>query len=313
MRDLHQALVLGGSGFIGRWLVETLASAGIELTLLDRKPPTRSPAIASVVTDTVNYESVVHTLQDRPPDVVFHLAGASTVPPSIDDPIDDLHRNVVTTVEVLEALRSLAQQPLLVFISSAAVYGDAQHHPIDEDHPLAPKSPYGVSKLAAEGYVRLYTRLHGIRGISVRPFSVYGPGQRKLVIYDLLDRIKKGERPLTILGSPDVSRDFVFVGDVSRALLRLARTAPAEGEAYNIATGVGTSLGELAALLIDVSKADTETHFTGQVRQGDPLHWTGDPSRALALGVKCDTPLRDGLRRTADWMGRLDHVGTFVR
>jgi UDP-glucose 4-epimerase len=189
----------------------------------------------------------------------------------------------------------------MVFVSSAAVYGDSRYQPMDEQHPLEPKSPYGVSKLAAEGYVRLYARLHGVRGLTVRPFSIYGPRQRKLVVYDLLTRLHDGERPLRMLGSPDVSRDFVFVEDAARALVVLARAAAAEGEAYNLASGRSTSLHELATSLIDVTGIEVDVEFSGEVRAGDPLHWTGDPQRAGALGVRCDTPLEEGLRRTADW------------
>jgi UDP-glucose 4-epimerase len=181
------------------------------------------------------------------------------------------------------------------------VYGDARYLPMDEDHPLEPKSPYGVSKLTAEGYVRLYWRLHGLAGLVVRPFSVYGPRQRKLVVYDLLARLHDGERPLRIRGAPDVTRDFVFAEDAARALVALARMAPGRAETYNLATGGGTSLQELATLLVSLSGIDAEVEFTGSVRAGDPYRWTGDPRRALALGVGCDTPLAEGLRRTVEW------------
>jgi UDP-glucose 4-epimerase len=135
----------------------------------------------------------------------------------------------------------------------------------------------------------------------VRPFSIYGPRQRKLVVYDLLTRLHGGERPLRMLGSPEVSRDFVFVEDAARGLVALARSAHGTGEAYNLASGRSTSLGELATTLGEIAGVEADVEFTGQVRAGDPLHWTGDPQRARALGVRCDTPLEEGLRRTAEW------------
>jgi UDP-glucose 4-epimerase len=171
-----------------------------------------------------------------------------------------------------------------------------------EDHPLEPVSPYGISKLAAETYVRLYAQLYGFPTFSVRPFSVYGPRQRKLVVYDLLCRAADGEDPLVVLGSPEVSRDFVFVADCARALLMLARRAPAHGEAYNVATGVGTPLGTLVPVLLESVGVEATILFTGDVRPGDPLRWEGDPSRAQALGATFDTPLAEGLRQTADWL-----------
>jgi UDP-glucose 4-epimerase len=302
MRELSHALVLGGSGFIGSWLVERLLDEGAEVTVLDhatRGTPPEGPVrrIAADVTE----ESVAEILAQAPVDAVFHLANAALVPPSIEGPIEDLERNVVTTLAALEGLRRGRSSAVMVFVSSAAVYGDAQYHPMDEDHPLEPKSPYGVSKLAAERYVRLYARLHGLRALTVRPFSLYGPRQRKLVVYDLLTRLHEGERPLRIVGSPAVSRDFTFVEDAARGLVVLARAAAAGGEAYNLASGRSTSLRELVTMLLDVTGIEADVEFTGEVRAGDPLHWTGDPQKAHALGVRCDTPLAEGLRRTAEW------------
>ncbi len=286
MRELRRALVLGGSGFIGGWLTEELIAQGVAVVTVDQQ------LTASVVGDLIAEHS---------PDAVFHLVGAGSVPPSLEDPIGDLRSNAGTCLEVLEALRRIEARPMLVFTSSAAVYGDAQYLPMDEEHPLLPKSPYGIAKVAAEHYVRLYSGLYGLAAASVRPFSVYGPGQRKLVVYDLLVRLHGGERPLTMLGSPEVSRDLVYVEDVARALVTVARSAPGRGEPYNIASGRGTTLAELARTLVEVSGMDAEVQFTGEVRPGDPLRWTGDPGRAESLGASCDTPLREGLRRTAEW------------
>jgi UDP-glucose 4-epimerase len=302
MRELSHALVLGGSGFIGGRLVERLLDEGVEVTVLDRATPVTPPgAPVRRIDADVTEESVAEILAQTPVDAVFHLANAALVPPSVEGPMEDLEHNVVPALAALEGLRRAGSGAVMVFVSSAAVYGDAQYHPMDEDHPLEPKSPYGVSKLAAERYVRLYARLHGLPGLSVRPFSVYGPRQRKLVVYDLLTRLHEGERPLRMLGSPDVSRDFVFVEDAARGLVVLARAAAADGEAYNLASGRSTTLHELATTLVDVSGMEADVEFTGEVRPGDPLHWTGDTQRASVLGVRCDTPLVEGLRRTAEW------------
>src|SRR4051812_10177414 len=292
MRELSHALVLGGSGFIGSWLVERLLDEDAGVTVLDRAPHDDLPrAPTRRLVAEVTEQSVAEALTRDKVDAVFQLAGTPQVPPSVERPVEDLESNVLTTLAALEAMRRTRSRAVIVLASSAAVYGDGRYHPMDEEHPLEPKSPYGVSKLAAEGYVSLYARLHGVRGLSVRPFSVYGPRQRKLVIYDLLTRLHGGERPLRLLGSPDVSRDFVFVEDAAHALVVLARAAAAGGEAYNLASGCSTSLRELANTLVDVSSVEANVEFTGEVRAVDPLRWTGDPQRARALGVRCETPL----------------------
>lgn len=307
MRELSHALVLGGSGFIGSWLVERLVGDGVGVTVLDRSAHSGPAAAARLIAGEVTEESVTSALAHQPVDVVFHLAGSPEVWPSLGRPAEDLQANAFTTLAALEALRRARSEALFVFVSSAAVYGDARYIPMDEGHPLEPKSPYGVSKLMAEEYVRLYSRLHGLAGLVIRPFSVYGPRQRKLVAYDLLARLHDGERPLRIRGAPDVRRDFVFAEDAARALVVLARTAPGRADTYNLASGAGTSLQELATLLVSLSGIDAEVEFTGSVRAGDPYRWTGDPRRALALGVGCDTPLAEGLRRTVEWFAAM-HV-----
>jgi UDP-glucose 4-epimerase len=303
VRSIRRALVVGGAGFVGSWLVEALLEESIETIVLDRMSThSREPAAgADVIVEDALQADLSALLDDREIDVLFHLAGTASVPPSLARPIDDLERNAGTTLAVLEGARHARRSPLVGFISSAAVYGEGRQMPMTEDHPLEPVSPYGISKLAAETYVRLYAQLYGLPTFSVRPFSLYGPRQRKLVVYDLLCRAADGEDPLVVLGAPEVSRDFVYVADCARALLVLARRAPALGEAYNVASGVGTPLGELVPAILRAVGSDAPVAFTGSVRQGDPLRWEGDPTRAQALGATFDTPLEAGLRRTAEW------------
>jgi UDP-glucose 4-epimerase len=304
MRTFSRALALGGTGFIGRHLVAHLEDEAIQTVAVGREGLAGAPEAWKVVQSELDQLNIAELFSEHQPDVVFHLANTSLVPASVTAPFEDLVANAGTTVAVLEALRKMNTPPLLVFVSSAAVYGSAMTVPMAEDHPLHPVSPYGVSKLASEQYIRLYSELHGLNALTARPFSVYGPRQRKLVVYDLLRRLAHGEDPLRIAGSPEVSRDFVWVGDAVKGLVTLAREAPAEGEAYNIASGVETTLGELADLLIEATGGAQRAEFSGVVRPGDPWRWVGDPSRAQALGVACDTPLAAGLTLTAEWLLR---------
>jgi UDP-glucose 4-epimerase len=235
-------------------------------------------------------------------DAVFHLAGRAEIPPSLDDPVADLEANAVTTLRILAELRRARRRPVLVHASSAVVYGRPLREPMDEEHPLRPASPYGVSKLASEQYVRLAAELHGLSTVSARVFSVYGPGQRKQVVYDLAMRLLTGKRPLHVDGRPEVARDFVFADDAARACVVLAQAAPGRGEAVNIATGRPTTLGELAHALLIALGLDTEICFSGGERPGDQIRMVGDPSRARALGIDCPTSVGDGLRATAPWL-----------
>jgi UDP-glucose 4-epimerase len=304
MRRFERPLVLGGAGFLGTWLVAQLRAVGLAPTVVDDLSTGRRAQGGSgdLIVGDVRTIDLPSLLAARRIDVVFHLATSAYVPPSVDDPRTDLERNVVTTLAVLEAARRCQPRPLVVLASSAAVYGEAVFLPMREDHPLDPVSPYGVSKLAAEHYLALYARLHSVPGLAIRLFSLYGPGQSKQVVYDLINRALSGELPLTVLGSPEATRDFVFVEDAARAFVRLAEVAPAVGEAYNLATGRPIGIADLASAVVAAVGADIPIVFPGQARPGDPLHWHGDATRARDLGVSVDTPLEQGLRLTVDWV-----------
>ena len=296
-------MVLGGAGFLGHSLVAALIADGCEVSVVDRNPCDGPYTSVCADIEEIDLGDLIGEVR---PEVVFHLANTSSVPASWSAPLADLAGNLGTTVRVLEALRALAAPPRLVFVSSAAVYGESVTIPMDEDHPRHPISPYGASKTAAEEYVRLYASAHGIRACCARPFSIYGPGQRKQVVYDLLRRLQGGEDPLEIQGDRKLSRDFVWIGDATRALIQLGERADGTGDAYNVASGRETTLETLVDLLVKVAGRETEVVFTGEVRAGDPRRWAGDPGRLARLGAVCDTPLERGLQLTWDWL-QSDH------
>jgi UDP-glucose 4-epimerase len=303
MRELRNALVIGGAGFLGGAVIRELLELGAEVTSLDRDPRGRVDRRAqSVQADVAAGERTLHDLlRSSQFDAVFHMVGTGSVPRSLEHPLGDLTANAGAVLALLEQLRDLPRPPLLVYLSSAAVYGESIGGPMGEDHPLRPVSPYGISKYAGEQYVRLYRRLYGLPSVTARPFSVYGPGQRKLVVYDLLRRLEAGESPLEIRAPAEVARDLVYGPDAARAVTRLAQHAHGDGEVYNLSSGRAVTLRELAATLIEIGGFDAQVRFTGDLRPGDPLRWEGDPTRAAALGVECATSLRTGLAATIRW------------
>jgi nucleoside-diphosphate-sugar epimerase len=316
VRELNRALVLGAAGFLGRRLVTALAADGVHVDALDLEPiPSELLGLLEVPSEPLTWTrddvvttNLVHLIRRTAPDVVFHLANTSYIPPSFDDPLTDLTTNVRSTVRLLEALRPLERGPHLLFVSSAAVYGEAMYAYIDEKHPLRPISPYGISKMTAEHYLSFYSQAFDISATSVRLFPVYGPGQRKQVVYDLARRILEGQDPVVIGANAQVFRDFVFLDDAVRALVRLGREAPGDGSAFNVASGNAVSLDQLARALSDIAGKTCDIHFTGTLRPGDVTRWCGDARRARSLGVECPTPLADGLRQTIAWL-TLDQVG----
>jgi UDP-glucose 4-epimerase len=296
-------LVVGAAGFLGSALTARLSSDGYPVVAVDRRSeaPAYPSGVHRVRADVLGAD-VAKLIDDAGITVVFQLAGSPTVGSAQRDPLGDLTCNCATTVALLEAAATSVRRPLVVFVSSAAVYGQPVQLPISEGTPMAPISAYGISKLAAERYVHHYAEHRGVPTFTARLFSVYGPGQRKLVVRDLILRALNGEHPLQVGAPASTTRDFAYVDDISGALVELARVAPAGGEAYNVCSGRGTTLGELATAIVTFTGSPPEISFAESPPDYDPVAWVGDPRRVNALGVSCDTSLEDGLRATVTWL-----------
>lgn len=304
----RRILVTGGAGFIGSHLVEHLVAAGAPVTVVDNLATgclEHLEAVAAKVKLVVgDLEDVLRLKRIRLEEYgcVFHLAANSYIPPSVANPAFDFHANLQNTFALLEALRQTANAPGLVNVSSAAVYGNPVRLPIRETDPTIPIAPYGVSKLAAERYVAVYSLLYGLRAVSVRLFSIYGPRQRKQVVYDLFRKLHANPKRLEILGDGSQARDFTYVQDVVQALVLVATAAPNHGEVYNVASGTTHTIAELAEACCRVSGLRPEIVYTGQIRPGDAERWTVDISLLKQLGFDPRTNLDTALtetRRTA--------------
>ena len=306
-------LVTGGCGFLGSHLVEQLHAAGAQVTVVDNGSTGDQQNLAAV-----REEISLLKLDVRSPafgawlgansfDAVFHLASTAYVPPSIDDPYFDFDNNAHGTIKLLEAMRcSDNGKSVFIVASSAAVYGDPMTLPIDEQAPLDPISPYGISKLTMERYVATYARHYGLRAASLRLFSAYGPRQRKQVVYDFIRKLARRPEALEILGDGRQERDLVFAEDVARAALEVSRSGKLEGEVYNVATGVSCTTLDLAHKVAAAMDLDPRLEYTGKVRAGDPDRWQADISRLQALGFQPAVDLDEGVRRTVAWFRETD-------
>jgi UDP-glucose 4-epimerase len=305
--DRSHVLVTGGAGFIGSHLVEHLVTTGARVAVLDNLSTGRLdhlqavlPEIELIVGDLGDLLRLNQVNLDRY-EYVFHLAANPYIPPSVENPSFDFRVNLHNTLLLLEALRHTAGGPRLVNVSSAAVYGDPVHLPIRETDPTVPISPYGVSKLAGERYVAVYSQLYGLRATSLRLFSVYGPRQRKQVVYDLLCKLRANPTHLEILGDGSQERDFVYVLDVVQAMVIAATAAPGRGEVYNVASGTAHRISDLVTNWCAVCKVEPKLAYTGHVRPGDAEKWAVDLSQLKQLGFQPQTLLETGLTAIRDW------------
>jgi UDP-glucose 4-epimerase len=293
-----RALVTGGAGFIGSHLVDVLLEAGDEVTVVDHLRTeanlegAKARGARLVRGDVTDVAAMLDVFEDARPEAVYHLAAQIDVRRSVDDPSMDAHQNVGGTAAVLEAARSAGARRV-VLASTAGVYGDPPRLPIAEDADVAPLSPYGASKAAAESYLALFSRLYGLSTLALRMSNVYGPRQNPHgeagVVAIFCSAAAEG-RPVTVFGDGSQTRDFVYVEDVVRAFAA-AGNSDARG-AINISTGVETSLLDLSAAL------SLET-MSGPARLGEIARSSLDPSAAAdRLGWCAGTPLAEGLRRT---------------
>lgn len=298
-RDLT-VLVTGGAGFIGSHLVDALLTDNDVDVLDDGSGGALDgvPDAARLVQADVRDETVVTPLLEEV-DVVYHLAAVVSVDDSIADPRRSHSVNVGGTLTVLEAAR--ATDTRVVLTSSAAIYGDPASVPVAEDAPTAPKSPYGVDKLAADHYARRYADLYGVETVVLRPFNVYGPdqtGEYAGVISTFVDQATAGE-PITVHGDGAQTRDFVHVDDAVAAL-ELAATTEYVGEAFNIGTGEEVSIRLLAETVRNVADADSEIVHTDP-RLGDIDRSCADISATRGrLGFSPSTGLEAGLGSLVD-------------
>lgn len=308
MHPLKQsALVTGGAGFIGSHLCEALVRQGADVTVVDDLS-TGDVSNLHAVADEIDFRQLdmlssefLDLVAGGQFDVIFHLAGNSYVPPSVKWPDRDFALNLQAPFQILEALRCNAPNTRLITASTASVYGNPAVVPVPETAPTVPIAPYGVSKLAAERYVLVYSLLYGIKAASLRFFSVFGPRQKKQLVYDFFQKLHRDPARLEIIGDGTQIRDLVYVTDVVQALLLVNDHAPLIGEVYNVGTGKGNSTLEVGEAVARAAGLEPTITFTGEVRPGDCEKWIADISRLESLGFTPRVGLQEGVERICHW------------
>ncbi|HEY9712293.1 MAG TPA: NAD-dependent epimerase/dehydratase family protein [Chroococcales cyanobacterium] len=303
-----KSLVIGGNGFIGTNLVDALLLQGHEVRVYDRYPSRfREPnkEVEYVVGDLGNHGAVQEVVEGI--DFVFHLASTSLPHTSNEDPIYDIRTNLVDTVQLLQSCTSAAVSKIVFVSSGGTVYGVPQESPIKETHTTDPVCSYGITKLAIEKYLQLFYHLHGLDYVVARVSNPYGeqqnPNAKQGAVTVFLGNVKGGQ-PITIWGTGEVVRDYIYIGDTVKALVCAAQCALAKNEprVFNVGAGRGYSLNQLIDAIKDVVQKPVEVRYTEGRPEDVPANVL-DISRAKQyLNWQPEISLNEGLTRTWSWL-----------
>jgi UDP-glucose 4-epimerase len=306
-------IVTGGAGFIGSHVTERFLAEGYAVQIIDNLVSGKrenTPAGVTFHELDIRDPKAAALIATTKPDVLAHLAAQMVVRRSVEDPVYDASVNILGSLNLLEAVRTQSPKTRVVFASTGgALYGDNTTPPNFEDFKKDPESPYAVSKLTVEHYFGYYGRVHKLDTVAMRFGNVYGPRQdphgEAGVVAIFGGRILQG-RPLTIFGDGMQTRDYVYVGDVAEAMWYGA-TKPLppigllDARAFNVGTGIGTSVVDMANVLLEEAGTRVPLEFAPK-RPGEAQESFVDIGKAgRLLGWKPRVTLREGLAQSFRW------------
>lgn len=300
--------IFGGGGFIGSAIADRLLLDGHELRIFERprvapyREFTQSELVEWIAGDLSSTHDVGEAISGM--DVVLHLVSTTLPKSSNDDPIYDVQTNVVATLQMLNAMVAQNVRKIVFISSGGTVYGNPMYTPIDEKHPTEPLVSYGITKLAIEKYLQMYSHLHGIKAVTLRVANPYGERQRietaQGAVGVFLHHALK-DIPIEIWGNGSVTRDYIHVSDVAEAFARAVEYSGVKS-CFNISSGVGTSLNELIGILEDVlGKSIVRRYLPGRPFDVPISVLSNDLAREELKWVPTIS-MQSGIARAAEWM-----------
>ena len=297
-----KVLVTGGAGFIASHVVDAYIADGHEVAIIDDLSTGHRENLhpqARFYEMDIRDSALADVFAAERPEVLNHHGAQMSVRVSVDEPLRDASINVIGSLNLLECARKAGVRKVIYISTGGAAYGEPQYLPCDEDHPVDPLCPYGISKHTPEHYLALYERLYRLDYTVLRYPNVYGPRQdphgEAGVVAIFAGKMLRGER-VVINGTGEQERDFVAIGDIAAA--NLAALSCGDGEIINLGSGRGTSVNEIFAALAEITGYDQPPLF-GPEKSGEvfKIYLTGDKARAL-LRWRPTVPLEKGLALT---------------
>jgi UDP-glucose 4-epimerase len=281
-------LILGSRGFIGSNLVNLFQQMGHQIKTLTRE-------------EFMNNENLRMSLENS--DVVLNCIGSANVGFSYTNTSEDFESNVGVVRTVLEILRGQNFNHVkFINLSSASVYGNPKQLPVQESDPIQPLSPYGFHKTMAEFVLKEYSQCFGLKTLSLRIFSAYGNGQKKLLLWDLHEKIQNTNGNIVLFGTGNESRDFIHIADIAQQILLAIDHADFDGEAINVANGEEVKISEVVGLYQKYYPQKFDYEFNGEERLGDPKNWCADITWMKQADYRCTIDISKGIQTYINWI-----------
>lgn len=283
---MKKVLIIGHKGFIGSNLFSHLMKNSYAVTGIDK-------------------EDELEIFMSQKFDICVNCAGSSNVSQSFDAPDHDFELNVKLVEKIIFQIRDFNKDCKLINISSAAVYGDPAKLPVKESDEKRPLSPYGMHKLLSEKMLKDAFLIDKLKTISLRVFSIYGEGQKKLLFWDLFQKMKFLDK-IDLFGSGKESRDFINIFDFCRLFEIVEKNAVFDGRAVNVASGKEVLVEDAVKIFAGLMNWNGKIYFSNKSIEGYPKNWCADISEIKKLGFKTEISFSEGLKRYIDWANKLD-------
>jgi len=295
-------LIIGSKGFIGSHVLYYFRHNNYEVTGSDVVTDYQEKEYIQIDATNSNFHSIFEYHQ---PDICINCSGAASVPQSIDNPSRDYFLNTVNVFKILDAIRQYQPKCKFLNISSAAVYGNPESLPIQENAILKPISPYGIHKMQAEQICKEFFNYYNIPTCSVRIFSAYGNGLKKQLFWDMYHKfLNRGN--IELFGTGKETRDFIHVEDISRAIHCVITNSTFTSEVINIANGKEFTIEYVAETFRNLLQSGKKIKFNNIVRPGDPLNWKADISILKSMGYQPTIDLETGIAQYIQWTKESD-------
>lgn len=289
-----KVFITGSNGFIGSHIMNYFLNKGYETIGCDIISSNTSYKV-----DLTSESETIDFINKETPDIVIHCAGNANVNSSVENPKMDYLSNVVVTQNVLKALKELNNKPRMVFLSSAAVYGNQELLPINEKATLNPLSPYAENKIKCEEMCKQANLEDSVEVKIARIFSVYGSGLKKQIFWDMHNKIVNTGK-LEMFGTGNESRDYIHINDLLDVIFLLS-TEETEYDVFNVANGEEIYIKDVAKMFAEVNNVKV-VYFNGVEMKGNPLNWKADISRIKSLGYNPKISIKDGIKEYSDWV-----------